>query len=115
MEILNIPIGHGHITQGDTISEILFEFESGADINLLAQGVDIKMQIYNNNVKIIDIAVTRGITILSETSFKIDEVPKDQNNLPFGSFMGDLQITDGEGKRFTYFRVKYTIEKQYTR
>ena len=115
MEILNIPIGHGHITQGDTISEILFEFDSESDIDLSASGVIIKMQVYNNNIKIIDIETGRGITILSDKKFKIDEVSKDDNTLPAGSFMGDLEITDGNGKRFTYFRVKYTIEKQYTK
>ena len=116
MEILNIPLGDSQIVQGDTIPEILFEFDNTLTIDLTDFGVSIKMQIYNQNNKIIDIYDTSGITILSSTSFKIDEVSKDTSSLlPYGSFIGDLEITDTDGKRFTYFRVKYTIQKQYTK
>lgn len=115
MEILNIPIGNTSIVQGDTIPEILFEFDVTDDIDLSLPNVTIKMQVYNQNNKIIDISNGNGITILTDKSFKINEVSKENNNLPIGSHLGDLEITDTNGKRFTYFRVKYNIDKQYTK
>ena len=116
IETLNIPIGNAEIIQGDTISEILFEFDSLDNIDLTLPNVIIKVQIYNQNDKIIDLVNGQGITILTSKSFKIDEISKeDSSNLPFGSFIGDLEITDTNGKRFTYFRIKYTIQKQYTK
>ena len=116
MEILNIPLGDSNIVQGDTIPEILFQFDNTLGINLQAVGVIIKMQVYNQSNKIIDISNGNGITILTTNSFKINEVTKTISSLlPHGSFIGDLEITDSSGKRFTYFRVKYTIQKQYTK
>ena len=115
MEILRIPIGNTNIVQGDTIPEILFEFDTLDDINLQLPNVSIKMQIFNNSDKIIDISNLNGITILTQKSFKINEVSKENNNLPTGNFLGDLEITDTNGKRFTLFRVQYSIIKQYTR
>lgn len=115
MEILNIPIGNSNIVQGDTIPEILFEFDVTDNIDLSLPNVIIKMQVYNQNNKIIDISNGNGITILTDKSFKINEVAKEDNNLPIGSHLGDLEITDTNGKRFTYFRVKYNIDKQYTK
>ena len=115
METLNIPIGNTQIIQGDTIPEILFEFDPTDNINLSLPNVQIKMQIYLVNTKIIDISNGNGITILTNKSFKINEVPKENNNLPIGKHLGDLEITDKKRKRFTYFRVQYNIEKQYTK
>lgn len=46
METLNIPIGNTQIIQGDTIPEILFEFDPTDNINLSLPNVQIKMQIY---------------------------------------------------------------------
>ena len=115
METLNIPLSNTAIIQGDTIPEILFEFDPLDNINLLLPNVQIKMQIYLVNTKIIDISNGNGITILTDKSFKIDEVSKENNNLPVGNFLGDLEITDTNGKRFTYFRVQYSIIKQYTK
>ena len=115
MKILNIPIGKSEIVQGDTIPSILFEFDPLDNINLSLPNVQIKMQIYLVNTKIIDISNGNGITILTNKSFRIDEVSKEDNNLPTGKHLGDLEITDTNGKRFTYFRVQYNIEKQYTK
>ena len=116
METLNIPIGNTSITQGDTIPEILFEFDTIDNIDLSLPNVSIKMQVYNQNNKIIDVSNLNGITIINDKSFKINEVSKENSNeLPVGSFMGDLEITDTNGKRFTYLKVKYTISKQYTK
>lgn len=116
MEILNIPLGNSYIVQGDTISEILFEFDNTLTIDLTDPNVSIKMQIYNQNNKIIDINNISGITILNSNSFKINEMSKEDSSLlPYGSFLGDLEITDTNGKRITYFKVKYTIQKQYTK
>ena len=115
METLNTPLSNTAIIQGDTIPEILFEFDPTDNINLLLPNVQIKMQIYLINNKIIDISNGNGITILTDKSFRIDEVSKENNNFPIGKHLGDLEITDTNGKRFTYFRVQYNIEKQYTR
>lgn len=115
MEILNIPIGGSSIIQGDTIPEILFEFDPTDNIDLSLPNVSIKMQVYNQNNKIIDISNANGITILTNKSFKINEIPKEDNNFPIGRHLGDLEITDTNGKRFTYFRVQYNIDKQYTK
>ena len=115
METLNIPIGNTQIIQGDTIPSILFEFDPTDNINLSLPNVQIKMQIYLVNTKIIDISNGNGITILTDKSFKIDEVSKENNNFPTGKHLGDLEITDTNGKRFTYFRVQYNVDKQYTR
>ena len=52
---------------------------------------------------------------LTSKSFKINEISKENNNFPTGSHLGDLEITDTNGKRFTYFRVKLNIDKQYTK
>jgi len=116
MEILNIPLGNSYIVQGDTIPEILFEFDNTLTIDLTDPNVSIKMQIYNQNNKIIDISNIDGITIIDNISFKINEISKEDSSLlPYGTFFGDLEITDTNGKRFTYFRIKYTIQKQYTK
>ena len=115
METLNIPIGNTQIIQGDTIPEILFEFDPTDNINLSLPNVSIKMQIYNQNNKILDIQNGNGITILTSKSFKINEISKENNNFPTGSHLGDLEITDTNGKRFTYFIVKLNIYKQYTK
>lgn len=115
IETLNIPLGNTQIVQGDTIPEILFQFDPLDNIDLLLPNVIIKLQIYNQTNKILDISNTNGITILTDKSFKINEIPKENNNFPVGSHLGDLEITDTNGKRFTYFRVKLNIEKQYTR
>ena len=115
MEILNIPIGNTQIIQGDTIPEILFEFDPTDNIDLSLPNVSIKMQVYNSSNKILDVQNGNGITILTNKSFKINEISKENNNFPTGSHLGDLEITDTNGKRFTYFRVQYNIEKQYTK
>ena len=115
MEILNIPIGNTQIIQGDTIPEILFEFDPTDNIDLSLPNVSIKMQVYNSSNKILDVQNGNGITILTNKSFKINEISKENNNFPTGSHLGDLEITDTNGKRFTYFRVKLNIDKQYTK
>lgn len=115
MEILNIPIGNTQIIQGDTVPEIIFEFDPTDNIDLSLPNVSIKMQIYNSSNKILDIQNGNGITILTNKSFKINEISKENNNFPTGSHLGDLEITDTNGKRFTYFRVKLNIDKQYTK
>jgi hypothetical protein len=90
MEILNIPLNNTAIIQGDTIPEILFEFDPLDNINLLLPNVQIRMQVYLTHNKIIDISNTNGITILTNKSFKINEVSKENNNLPIGKHLGDL-------------------------
>jgi len=110
--ILKIPFEGEYIVQGDTISKTSFAF-TNEDIDLTT--ATIKMQIFNGDIKIIDISNSSGITIVDADNFYIDEVDATSNNLPYGSFLGDLKITDVNGKRHTYTRVEYTILKQYTR
>ena len=74
----------------------------------------IRMQLYNNGNKVFDISGGNGITVNSATSFTIDEVSKVNNNFPSGESIGDLEITDTNGYRKTYFRAVYTVQKQYT-
>jgi len=107
--ILKIPV-KGFIKQGDTIPKVTVKFSDGYNGNLTTAVV--KMQIYNGNTKIIDVESGNGITVRDETSFDIDEI--DNNTLPVGSFLGDLEVTESNGDRTTYFNVEYTIIKQYT-
>jgi hypothetical protein len=90
-------------------------FSDDVDIDLTAIGVSIKMQIYNRNQLVLNVSNGNGITIVSARVFEIDKIEKENNNMPVGVSLGDLEITDGDGDRFTYFNVEYTITKQYTR
>jgi hypothetical protein len=112
IQTLNIPIEGSFIIEGDTIDEILFTFDDTDDIDLI--GATIKMQIYRSGVALLNLSTGSGITILTSKSFKIDEIPKESNNLPEGKFLGDLEITLADGTRNTYFRVSYKVDKQYT-
>ena len=116
IETIEFP-ARGYIKQGDTIPKKIFTFsgDDSAGIDLTAEGVSIKMQIYNRSEKIIDVSVGNGITIVSAKVFEIDAVSADDNNLPYGKFLGDLEVTDANGVRITYFNVQYTIIKQYTK
>ena len=115
METLKIPLGNSYIVQGDTIPKITFQFDPTDDIDLTLLGTIIKMQVYNNNIKFIDISnTTDGITVIDDKTFEIDSVDESDNDFPVGTFMGDLEITNNY-TRFTYFRVAYTILKQYTK
>ena len=109
IKILPIPFDGEYIVQGDTISKTSFKFID-EDIDLTAS--NIKMVIKDGNTKIINVSNGNGITVIDADSFEIDEVPFEENNLPSGSFTGDLEITDENDKRLTYMRVKYTILKQ---
>lgn len=109
IDILKIPFQGEYIVQGDTIAKTLFTF-TDEDIDLTT--ATIKMQIYNGNTRIIDVSNGDGITVIDSENFEIDEVL--ENDLPVGKHLGDLEITDEDGKRFTYFRVQYEVLKQYT-
>lgn len=100
IEKLSIPFGDTYIKQGDTIPKITFTFDATDNIDLSAVGVEIKMQTYKGYQKVMDF---------------IDEISKDDNIYPYGVLKGDLEILDGNGKRFTYFDVEYTITKEYTK
>lgn len=119
IQTLKIPIQTGsakpYIKQGDTIDAITFTFGVTDAIDLTLANVVIKMQVYNQGNKIIDVSNGSGITIVGAKVFNIDEVAKENNNLPFGKFLGDLEITDTNGKRFTYFNIEYTIIEQFTK
>ena len=112
IQIVKIPFDGEYIVQGDTIAKTSAEvIETGLDLTTAT----IKMQIYNGNTKIIDVSNGSGITVIDDTNFEIDEVTASNNNLPVGSFEGDLEITDVNNVRFTYYRVVYTILRQYTK
>ena len=108
--VLKIP-AKGYIKQGDTIPKVTVKFSDGYNGNLTT--ATIKMQIYHVNTKIIDVSNGDGITVIDSGEFEIDEMPK--NNLPVGTILGDLEVTESNGDRTTYFNVAYTIIKQYTR
>ena len=111
IQVVNIPFEGEYIVTGDTISKTSVEvIEAGLDLTTAT----IKMQVYNRSTPIIDVSVGSGITVVSSTVFEIDEVAAIDNDLPVGCFEGDLEITDASGVRFTYFRVIYSIQKQYT-
>ena len=110
--LLEIPFEEEYIVQGDTISKTSFEFID-EDIDLTT--ATIKMQIFDGGTAIIDVSNTDGITVIDANNFEIDEVNAEDNNLPYGVFLGDLQIKDENGKRHTYTRVQYTILEQSTK
>ena len=116
VETLEIPIQSStiqpFIKQGDTIGKITMTItELGLDLTTCT----IRMQIYNQNTLIIDISEGAGITVISSTVLEIDEVPAAENTFPLGCSIGDFEITNALGERKTYFNVKYTIIKQYTK
>jgi hypothetical protein len=117
IQTLKIPIQSAdvkpYIKQGDTIPKITLAFDAGID--LTAVGVSIKMQLYKGNQRVFSIENGSGITIINALTFEIDEVAKENNTFPEGSLIGDLEVTDTDGKRFTYFNVEYTIIKEFTR
>ena len=117
IQTLNIPISTTanptYIKQGDTIPKITLTFGASDVIDLTTS--TIKMQIYQGAIKLIDVTNGSGITVLSEKVFEIDEISATNNNLPAATLLGDLEIQDSNGKRFTYFNVQYTIIKQYTK
>lgn len=114
MSIYTIEIPDDNISaiQGDTIDSWSVEFEPTDGISLT--GATIKMQVFWNNTKEIDLSDGSGITIDSDLKFTIDERSRTQSVLPEGQGIGDLQILDANDKLITMFRVQYNIAKQYT-
>ena len=116
IEIIKIPIQTStvkpYIKQGDTIPK--WEIEFGVDDGVDLIGTTIKMQIYWNKNKVIDVSNGKGITINSALKLTVDERSKSSSILPVGTSKGDLEITDVAGRRVTYFDVHYTIIKHYT-
>lgn len=116
IKIIKIPVQSATvqpcIVQGDTIPKWVVEFGISDGIDLT--GATIKMQIYWNNKRLIKLTNGSGITIDSALKFTIDERSKDEPVLPEGIGIGDLEITDANGIRLTYFYVEYTIIKHYT-
>ena len=113
IQTINIPTDSRYVLKlGDTIPEILFNFEVTDAIDLT--GATIRMQLYLNGKKKLDLDSTAGITIVDSKNFKIDEIPYEENHLPYGKLKGDLEITLADGKRVTYADVSYTITKHYT-
>lgn len=111
--ILKLPFKDTYIVQGNTISKTIFRLSDnplGLDFNNDLVEICIK----NGNQKIIDISTGDGITVISATEFEIDEVPATENNLPYGTFIGDFNvIKDGDiENKMTYMHIGYTITKK---
>ena len=116
---LAIPIQNGvnktYIKQGDTIDAIPFTFEN-LGFNLTDEGVQINMQLYKGNQRIVNYGVGSGITINSATQFQIDKVLA--NNYPDGILFGDIQLRWLESdvlQTWTFCNVQYTITKEFTK
>lgn len=109
---INSPSSGIVIKQGDTIPEITFEF---TDLGVDFTTSEIKIQIYDLSKRLLNLSVGNGITVISATTFEIDQIEAVNNTFPIGTFIGDLQITDASGVRETYFNIEYTIVKEYTR
>jgi hypothetical protein len=102
-----------YIKQGDTIPAYTWTFTKPLDFDLT--GAVIKMRLYSGNQVVMDIGSdTSGITITDTKSFSIDKVPSNENNLPAGCLIGDLQIQLANDDLKTYANVEYNILKQYT-
>ena len=71
MDTINIPLGNNILKRGDTIKEILFEFDVADNIDLTS--ATIRMQLYFKNSVVFSVDSTSGITIIDSKSFKIDE------------------------------------------
>lgn len=112
--IIQIPFGdNAFLKQGDTIGEILFEFDDTDDIDLV--GANIKIEIYSCGTRVFTMTSGNTITIIDSKSFKINEIPADENVLPIGDSIGDIQITFADGTVYTYCNIQYTVIKEYTR
>jgi hypothetical protein len=110
---LQIPTA-GYIKQGDTISKKVITFGGDYDGDLTT--ATIKMQVYNGSQRVIDISNGNGITVISSTVCEIDEVPASENNLPYDvALLGDLEVTEADGVKTTYFNVQYNIIRQHTK
>ena len=122
---LNIPITTAEckpfIKQGDTISKISWDLGDTFTGNLVEDLYIIRMQIYDKSIKVINIDSTGalgGITITGAKTFEIDEVT--ENDLPIGSFLGDLQIEEYSDFAFdpisveTICNIQYNIVKQFS-
>lgn len=115
---LELPLGKNIFFEGDTISSIDFNFGQDDNIDLTLEGTELRMQLYTLNcskTKILDISIGNGITVIGPKAFKFDEISKEDNKFKEGAYIGDLELTDFEGKRSTICRVKYKIHKQYTK
>ena len=112
IQTLKIPIGNNFIKKGDTIKEINFSFDVTDNIDLT--GATIRMDLFYQEESILSISNGNGITIVDSKNFNIDEIPYTDNDLPIGNSIGDLEITDTNGVRLTYFNVTFTIIKEYT-
>lgn len=113
IQTIQIPYGGTYIKEGDTIGRILFTFAPEDVITL--EGATINMQLFNGTQKVFDVSIGSGISVLTDKSFQIDRVEKEDNPFYAGNFIGDLEITFAGGERKTYFNIVYTIIKEYTR
>ena len=107
-----IPVSTTCIKQGDTIDEWSITFGATDGIDLT--GATVRMQIYWNGSKKIDVANGSGITINNALKLTVDKRDYSEDILPEGIGVGDLEITDSSGDRLTMFNVTYTITKHYT-
>lgn len=115
-QVIKIPFekpGENYlIYQYDTIEEITGSFDETDLIDLT--GATIKLIVFNGRNKILDLTSENngGITIIDNKNFVIDEIPKEQNNLPYGVFNGYFIIIYPNTKKKTLFEVIYTITRR---
>lgn len=118
IETVSIPIQSStvkpYIKQGDTIPKIVFTFDAGDDVNITGSTIAMKLFASNGN-EVFSVTNTSGITIIDNKEFEIDEVAKEDNNFPSGKLIGDVEITETDATKKTYFNIEYTIIKQYTK
>lgn len=113
IETIRIPFDGEFIMEGDTILPTVFTATSSEFPDLTSSTV--KLQLYYHGNKVLDLYNGNGITIDSATQFTLDQLEADENNLPSGVSRGDLEITDGNGVRKTYYIIEYKILKQSTK
>lgn len=110
---LQIPLEGYNIVQGDTIEAINLQFSADSDISLT--GATTRFQLYRNYEKIFDVSNGNGMTIVNDKLLVIDEVAKENNTFPSGKFIGDIEVIEADGKGTTLMRVKYTVQKQFSK
>lgn len=106
------------VKQGDTIKEFIIEFGATSGIDLT--NATVRMQVYWNGSKKIDVSNGNGITINNALKLTIDERLYNQDDilLPEGTGKGDIEFTfpvvGGDDQRITLFNYEQTIVKHYT-
>ena len=107
--ILKIPFEGEWIVQGDTIGATELEFiDEDIDLNTATA----RLKLWDGNTVVMDVTTGNGITVVDSYNLIIDQVEKENNNLPPKKLIGNFSILDENGELYTYNRVEYTITKK---